>query len=207
MTLTTWRTTKIPEFYFHQIEQTIALSSKYVSVSEFIRQAIEDKLSLTKKAPEFLLLKDLVFTEARIRQIHEIICAQFKVDSPDMLKENMQRIIDQSLDLDFTTFLSKFMYNFAAYHPFNDGNKRTLLVTVDTFLRLNNQKLKLKARKDAETEEELFFWQNSIQQKTKEQIKKFLEKHIVKHSSSNDVEEEINFSIKENKVILEKLAR
>lgn len=207
MTLTTWRTTKIPEYYFHQIEQAISSSAKYVSVSEFIRQAIEEKLSLTQKPHEFLLIKDLVFTESRIKQIHEIISSQFEVDSPDLLKENIQMIIDKSLDLDMITFLSKFIYNFAAYHPFKDGNKRAALIAMDTFLRLNNQKLKLKAKKDAETEDELFFWQNSTQQRTLDQIRKFLEKHIEKHHSINEVEKEIKASIEDNMLMLEKLSR
>ncbi len=207
MTLTSWRTTKIPEYYFEQIEQAIAFSPKYVSVSEFIRQAIEEKLSFTKKPQEFLLIKDLVFTEVRIKQIHEIICSQFKSDSSELLKEEIQMIIDKSLDLDLNTFLSKFLYNFAVYHPFKDANKRTALIAVDTFLRLNNQKLRLKSKKDAETEDELFFWQNSTQQRTLDQIKKFMEKHIEKHNSSNEVEKEIKESIKENSLMLEKLSR
>ena len=207
MTLTSWRTTKIPEYYFHQIERTISQSTRYVSVSEFIRQAIEEKLFVTKRSQEFLLIKDLVFTESRIKHIHEIMSSQFEVDSKELLKENIQMIIDKSLDMELTSFLSKFLYNFAVYHPFKDGNKRTALIAVDTFLRLNNQKLKLKAKKDAETDDELFFWQNSTQQKTVEQIKKFMEKHIEEYSSSNDVEKEIDKSIKENTVMLEKLSR
>ena len=207
MTLTSWRTTKIPEYYFHQIERIISQSTRYVSVSEFIRQAIEEKLSLTKRPAEFLLIKDLVFTESRIKQIHEIICSQFEVDSKELLKEDIKIIIDKSLDMELTSFLSKFMYNFAAYHPFKDGNKRTALITVDTFLRLNNQKLKLNAKKNVETEDELFFWHNSTQQKTVEQIKTFMKKHIEEYSSNNDVEKEINESIKENTVMLEKLSR
>ena len=207
MTLTSWRTTKIPEYYFHQIERIISQSTRYVSVSEFIRQAIEEKLSLTKRPAEFLLIKDLVFTESRIKQIHEIICSQFEVDSKELLKEDIKIIIDKSLDMELTSFLSKFMYNFAAYHPFQDGNKRTVLITVDTFLRLNNQKLKLNAKKNVETEDELFFWHNSTQQKTVEQIKTFMKKHIEEYSSNNDVEKEINESIKENTVMLEKLSR
>lgn len=207
MTLTSWRTTKIPDYYFEQIEQAIAFSPKYVSVSEFIRQAIEEKLSFIKKPHEFLLIKDLVFTESRIKQIHKIICAKFQADSSELLKENIRMIIDKSLDMDLITFLSKFLYNFAVYHPFDDANKRTALITVDTFLRLNNQKLKLKSKKDIETEDELFFWQNSTQQRTLEQIKKFMEKHIEKYNPSNDVEKEIDESIKDNSLMLEKLSR
>jgi len=207
MTLTNWRTTKIPEYYFNEIEKTISLSQRYVSVSEFIRQAIEEKLSAIKITKEFLIIKNLVFTEVRIKQIHEIICSQFEVDSPDLLKENIQIIIDQSLDMNLIIFLSKFLKNFAKYHPFKDANKRTALVAVDTFLRLNNLKLKLKAKKDKETPEEIFFWQNSNQQRTVKQIKKFIDKHIEKYRSTNDTDKEIKMSIKENKLMLDKLSR
>ena len=207
MTLTTWRTTKIPEYYFNEIERSISLSQRYVSVSEFIRQAIEEKLAVIKTNNNFLIIKDLVFTEARIKQIHEVISSQFEVDSKELLNENIKLLIERSLDLDLVVFLSKFMKNFAKYHPFKDGNKRTALITVDSFLRLNNFKLKLKAKKDKETPDEIFFWQNSNQQRTLEQIKKFINKHLAKHKSSNDVEKEIKKSIQENKLLLEKLSR
>lgn len=207
MTLQKWRTTKIPEYYFNKIENAITLSQRYVSVSEFIRNAIEEKLSEVRYQKDFLLVKDLIFTEARIKQIHEIISAKFKIDSKGLLKEGIQQIIDKSLDTDMIRFLSKFMQNFAKYHPFKDGNKRTLLVAVDAFLRLNSLKLRLKARKDKETEDEIFFWQNSNQQRTLEQIKKFINKHLEKYKSANDVDEEIEKSIKENKLMLEKLSR
>jgi len=206
MTLTSWRTTKIPEYYFNEIEKSLSLSQKYVSVSEFIRQAIEEKLS-TNQTKDFLIIKDLIFTESRIKQIHQIISSQFEVDSPEILKENMQIVIDQSLDINLTNFLAKFMQNFAKYHPFKDANKRTALITIDSFLRLNNLKLKLKAKKDTETTDEIFFWQNSNQQKTLEQIKKFIDKHTEKHKSTNNVEKEISKSIATNKLMLEKLAK
>jgi len=207
MTLLKWRTTKIPEYYFNEIEDAIFLSKRFVSVSEFIRRAIEEKLSKIETSKDFLLIKDLVFTEARIKQIHEAIASKFRVDSKGMLKENIQQIIDQSLDINLIIFLSKFMLNFAKYHPFKDGNKRTLLVTIDAFLRLNNLRLKLKARKDKETEDEIFFWQNSNQQKSLNQTKKFISEHIEKYASSNEVEKEIEKSIKNNKLMLEKLSR
>lgn len=207
MTLTTWRTTKIPDYYFHEIEQALSLSQRYVSVSEFIRQAIEEKLSATKTVKDFLVIKDLVFTASRIKQIHQLISAQFPLEEPGLLKENLQTIVDQSLDLDLINFLSKFTYNFAQYHPFKDANKRTLLITIDAFLRLNNLKLKLTAKKDRETEDELFFWQNSTQQKTLAQIKNFLSRRLAKHHSANDAEKEIAASIKENRLMLEKLSR
>lgn len=207
MTLTTWRTTKIPEYYFNEIERIISSTQRYVSASEFIRQAIEEKLSAAKTTKDFLILKDLIFTEARIIQIHQAISSRFKVDSQGLLKKNIRAIADQSLDMDLILFLSKFMKNFAGYHPFKDGNKRTLLVTVDAFLRLNRLKLKLEAKKNQETEDEIFFWQNSNQQRTLEQIKKFIDQHLEKYSPANDVEKEIRKSINENKLMLEKLAR
>jgi len=207
MTLSTWRTTKIPEYHFEEIEKAIALSKRYVSVSEFIRKAIEEKLSKSKTGKEFLLIKDLIFTEARIEQIHESISNKFRMDSKELLKSNMKQIIDQSLDISMINFLSKFMKKFAEYHPFKDGNKRTLLVAVDAFLRLNGLKLSLKAKKDKETEDEIFFWQNSNQQKTLEQIKKFISQHLEEYKSTDNVEEEIRKSIDENELMLEKLSR
>jgi len=207
MTLLQWRTTKIPEYYFNEIEKAIALSQRYVSVSEFIRNAIEEKLSDVKVKKDFLLIKDLIFTETRIKQIHKVISTRFRMDSKGLLKKDIKQIIDKSLDIDMINFLSKFMKNFAEYHPFKDGNKRTLLVIVDAFLRLNNLKLKLKARKDKETEDEIFFWQNSNQQKILEQINKFINQHLEKHKSTNDVDKEIKKSIDENKLMLEGLSR
>lgn len=207
MTLSKWRTTKIPEYYFTEIESAIASSPKYVSISEFIRNAIEEKLSKLKNNSDFLIIKDLVFTEARINEIHKIISTNFRVDSSDRLKDNLQQVIDRSLDIDLVMFLSKFMKNFAEYHPFKDGNKRTLLVTVDSFLRLNNLKLKLRARKEKETEDEVFFWQNSNQQRTLDQIKKFINSHLERHIPTEDVDKEIKRSIDDNRLMLERLSR
>ena len=207
MTLSSWRTTKIPEYYFEEIEKAIALSRRYVSVSEFIRNAIEEKLSKAKTSRDFLLIKDLIFTEARIKQIHDLISFKFRMDSEELLKNNIRQVIDQSLDMDMVNFLSKFTKKFAEYHPFKDGNKRTLLVTIDAFLRLNSLKLKLKAQKDKETEDEVFFWQNSAQQKTFEQIKKFINSHLEEYKPTDNVEEEINKSVDENNIMLEKLSR
>ncbi|MBU0979709.1 MAG: Fic family protein [Nanoarchaeota archaeon] len=207
MTLAKWRTTKIPEYYFNEIETTISSSQRYVSVSEFIRQAIEEKLSKMKTNTDFLIVKDLIFTTARIKNIHQIICSRFRADSKGLLKEDIQQVIDRSLDIDMITFLSRFTKNFAEYHPFKDGNKRTLLVTVDAFLRMNNLKLKFRAEKNKETEDEIFFWQNSDQQRTLEQIKKFIKTHLDTHKSSHDVGREIKKSIQDNRLILEKLSR
>jgi prophage maintenance system killer protein len=207
MTLSSWRTTKIPEYYFEEIERVIALSQRYVSVSEFIRKAIEEKLSQAKTSKDFLLIKDLIFTESRIKQIHELISEKFEMDSKELLKNNINQIIEQSLDMDMASFLSRFMKKFAEYHPFKDGNKRTLLITIDAFLRLNGLKLKLKAQKDKETEDEIFFWQNSNRQKTFDQIKKFINSHLDKYKTGYNAEEEIKKSIDENELMLEKLSR
>lgn len=207
MTLSKWRTTKIPEYYFNEIEAALVLSERYVSVSEFIRKAIEEKLSKTKSNRDFLIIKDLVFSESRIKQIHELISAEFKMDSTELLKNDIKQVIDQSLDIDLMSFLSKFIKNFSKYHPFKDGNKRTLLIAVDSFLRLNGMKLKLKAKKDKETADEVFFWQNSNQQRTLSQIKEFISRHVEEYKPSSDVDEEIKKSIAENRLMLEKLSR
>ena len=205
--MTLWRTTKIPEFYFDEIEKALQISHKYVSVSEFIRKAIEEKLLNFKSNKDFLLVKDLVFNEAKILQIHQTISSKFNVESNKLLNNSINKIIEESLDIDLTAFLSKFLFNFAKYHPFDDGNKRTALISIDAFLRLNNQKLKLKADKLEETKDEIFFWQNSAQQKKTDEIKRFISKHIEEHKSVFDVDKEIECSIKDNKLILEKLSK
>jgi prophage maintenance system killer protein len=205
MTLSKWRTTKIPAYWFHEIERTIAVSHQFVSVSEFIRTAVEEKLSSTSK--DFLLIKDFIFTEAMILHIHQRIATRFGVESKGLLKRNLQDVITQSLDMDLVQFLSKFMGNFARHHLFKDGNKRTLLVAIDSFLRLNNLKLRLEARRETETDDEKFFWQNSNQQKTLEQIREFISTRLVSYASTHTVDTEIEQSMDENALLLEKLAR
>ena len=205
--MTLWRTTKIPEFYFDEIEKALLLSHKYVSVSEFIRKAIEEKLLDFKSNKDFLLVKDIVFNEAKIIQIHNLISSKFNVESNKLLNNNIYKIVEESLDIDLINFLSKFLMNFAKYHPFEDGNKRTALITIDAFLRLNNQKLKLRAEKLKETEDEIFFWQNSNQQKSLNDVKKFISKHIEEHKSTLDTDKEIENSINDNKLMLEKLSK
>src|SRR3989344_258204 len=200
--MTLWRTTKIPEFYFDEIEKALLVSHKYVSVSEFIRKAIEEKLLDFKSNKDFLLVKDLVFNEAKIIQIHNLISSKSNVESNKLLNNNIYRIVEESLDMDLINFLSKFLMNFAKYHPFEDGNKRTALITIDAFLRLNNQKLKLRAEKLKETEDEIFFWQNSNQQKSLNDVKKFISKHIEEHKSTLDTDKEIENSINDNKLML-----
>ncbi len=205
--MTLWKTTKIPEFYFSEIEKTLQISHKYVSVSEFIRSAIEEKLLNFKSNKDFLIVKDIVFNEVKIQQIHGIISSKFSADSNKLLNNSINKIIEESLDLDMISFLSKFLFYFAKYHPFEDGNKRTALVAIDAFLRLHNQKLKLKADKVKESEDEVFFWQNSNQQKSLVEIKKFLNKHIIEHKSTYNVDKEFEDAVSENKLLLEKLSR
>ncbi len=205
--MTLWKTTKIPEFYFDEIEKALLVSHKYVSVSEFIRTAIEEKLLNFKSNKDFLLIKDIVFNETKIVQIHDLISTKSSVESNKLLNNNINKIIQESLDIDLITFLSKFLQNFAKYHPFEDGNKRTAIITIDVFLRLNSQKLKLKAEKLKETEDEIFFWQNSVQQKSLVDIKKFISKHIEEHNLISDIDKEIKDSVNSNKLLLEKLSK
>ncbi len=204
-----YRTTKIPEFYFKQIEDYLNTSSEFVSVSEFIRDSIKDKLKSIKSAklPHFLLTKDLVFNEETINIVHKKIL--LKNNEKEILKEAMfQPIINKSLDMDYMKFISKFLVYFAKIHPFEDGNKRTSWILVDLFLRLNNKKLQLKAKKESETPDEMFIWQNSTNQKTTSDVTEFLKKHIVDYKeNSEDLDLEIEKSIKENKLLLTKLSR
>lgn len=202
--MTLYRTTKIPEFYFNQIEDYLKNSSEFISVSEFIREAIKEKFKIINNPKDFLLTKDIVFNEEVIQNIH----SQLTVNEKDMLKNiSLRSIIEKSLDLNFLKFLSKFLHNFARIHPFKDGNKRTSWLTIDVFLRINNKKLILKAKKDKETKNEIFIWQNSTNQKTIKEIIEFLTKHIVNYNNnSSDVKIEIKKSIKENKLLLEKLS-
>ena len=152
-----------------------------------------------------MLTKDIVFNEDMINLIHEKIL--LKNNETGILKDNVQSIINKSLDMNYLKFISKFLVNFAYIHPFNDGNKRTSWTIVDVFLRLNNKRLRLKATKDKETSDEVFIWQNSANQKDISDVMQFLKKHIVDYESSEDVEVEVEKSIKENKLLLEKLSR
>src|SRR3989344_7963351 len=93
--MTLWRTTKIPEFYFDEIEKALQISHKYVSVSEFIRKAIEEKLLNFKSNKDFLLVKDLVFNEAKIIQIHNLISSKFNVESNKLLNNNIYKIVEE----------------------------------------------------------------------------------------------------------------
>ena len=90
--------------------------------------------------------------------------------------------------------------------PFEDGNKRTAFVCIDSFLRLNNYKLKTNAKKNMATEDEKFFWQNANKQKSKVQIKQFLKEHLTAAKKPDSVEQAIQQSIEENKQLLKNLA-
>ena len=200
-----YRTTKIPEVYFERVEQAIRYSREFVSVSEFIRDAIKEKLtSLTREKYSFLLLKDLVFNEEFIIATNELLDKKNNI----LKEEAIKKAIELSLDADLYRFLAKFLKNFAYLHPFKDGNKRSSWIAVDAFLRLNNKMLSLKADKNKETEDEVFIWQNSSNQKTIDEIMVFLKNRAVAYDdNSNDPSKEREKAIKKNRLLLEKLAR
>ncbi len=201
-----WRTTKLPVDYFNRISDYISLTKRNVSTSDFIRDAIDEKLRKEQFDASFLPMKDVIFNESKIKDIHERIARDSHVE-PGMLRESTRRVIEESLDLDLFKFLSKFLKNFAKAHPFNDGNKRTALVAVDSFLRLNNRRLRLKASEHQVTEDEEFFLQNSNQQKTLEEIEEFLSNRVTPYKTSYDADFEIQNSIRENRLMLEKLSQ
>lgn len=209
MTQIKYRTTKIPDYYFRQIENYLEKTDRYVSVSEFLREAINAMFNKEALAQNygFLLLKDLVFTKARLMQIHEEILKHTTVDSSAVLRQTFEQLIENSIDADLYTFLAKFFYNFGKYHPFADANKRTAFVAADTFLRLNNIKLNLSAKKASETKDEVFLWQTSIQQKEIKKISEFLASKTVPHAGSMDFEKELKGSIEDNMLLLNKLSR
>lgn len=201
-----WKTTKLPLYYFEQIENYLNSSTKYISVSDFIRDAIENKLNSERTTINFLIYKDVVFNETKLTEIHELILKKHYVESNRLLNKSFNKIIEMSLDTDMFIFLAKFLKNFAKYHPFEDGNKRTALIAVDLFLRTNSLKFKLKFSEKGETSDEQFFWQNSTQQKKIEDIVRFLKSHVIAYSSKS-LDDDLEMSIKENKLILEKLSK
>jgi prophage maintenance system killer protein len=212
MTLIQYRTTKIPASYFNQIEQHLRHASEFVSVSEFIRDSIREKLSRARNMQleqrYFLLVKDLVFNDQRLQMIHKVVMNLGGDTKAGMLKKvSLQNLVDRSLHLDYRLFLARFIVNFAYVHPFEDGNKRTSWTAVDVFLRLNYKKLLLKANKSRETRDETFIWQNSANQKSVEQVVSFLEKHIIDYDSTSDLDRELAQSVKENQLLLKKLSR
>lgn len=176
-----------------------------INYSQLARERISEYLStLTEKEEyppyKFLILKDLIFTRERIMQIHD------KIEHNHKLMNNLFWV-STVFDLDLFSSLSNFMFLFAKVHPFEDGNKRTSFICIDAFLRLNRLKLKINAKKDKTTEDEKFFWQNSNHQKTIKEIKEFLKEHTAACKKPNTVDEAIKDSIKENKQLLENLAK
>jgi len=211
MTQTVYRTTKIPDYYFSQIEEYLSHTTEFVSVSEFIRESVKEKLSRIRNVDfdKFLIVKDVVFNEDSIQKVHKEIMGTKDDANVSLLKDvSMQSIVNRSVDMDSLKFLSKILVNFAYVHPFEDGNKRTSWIAVDVFLRLNNKKLDLKAEKTKETDDERFIWHNSTNQKNTEDVMNFLEAHIVGYAnSSEDFDTEVFKSLEENKLLLSKLAR
>ena len=176
-----------------------------INFSEIARQKIADYLSTVKNKEEinpnnFLILKDLIFTREKIIQIHNMI----ENKNTKLMSELFW--VSTVFELDLMDSLSNFLYAFPRSHPFEDGNKRTAFVCIDSFLRLNNFKLNVESKKGKTTEDEKFFWQNANQQKTKKQTRAFLQEHMVPSRKPNSVEQAISDSIAENKQLLENLS-
>ncbi|VVC00714.1 Fic/DOC family protein [uncultured archaeon] len=176
-----------------------------INYSELARQKIADYLSIVKEKEDFnpnqfLVLKDLIFTREKIIRIHGM------VETKNAKLMNELSWVSTVFDLNLLDSLSNFLYTFPRVHPFEDGNKRTAFVCVDSFLRLNNFRLNVDAKKSKTTEDEKFFWQNANQQKIKKQIKEFLQEHMVPCRKPNSVEQAISDSIAENKQLLANLA-
>ncbi len=177
-----------------------------INYSELAREKIGEYLATVKGKEEhapyqFLILKDLIFTREKIIQIH------------DLVEEKNKKIMGElfwvatAFDLDPIESLANFLHLFAKSHPFEDGNKRTAFVCTDAFLRLNRFRLKIEAKENKTTEDEKFFWQNSNRQKTIKEIKEFIKEHMAPCRKPNSVEEAIKDSIKENKQLLQNLAK
>lgn len=175
-----------------------------INYSELARERIGEYLGVFKNREEFipyqfLTLKQLIFTREKIMEIHDKLESNTKLMS-DLLW------VSTVFDLDLMDSLSNFLYYFSRSHPFEDGNKRTAFVCVDSFLRLNRFKLKINVKDKKTTEDEKFFWQNANQQKTKKQIKDFLQSHLTPVKKPKSAEQAINDAINENKTLLKNLA-
>ena len=85
----TYRTTKIPVFYFTQIENYLSTTDAFVSVSEFIRESVKEKLFRIQNEEVqkryFLLIKDVVFNEEIIKKIHKKI-EQISIEQINILQ-------------------------------------------------------------------------------------------------------------------------
>lgn len=139
------------------------------------------------------------FTGDRIIQIHGLI-----EENHNLLHE--LALLPETFSTDILDSVINFLHEFPRLHPFEDGNKRTAFVCIDSFLRLNNFKLNVESKKGKTTEDEKFFWQNANSQKTKRQIREFLQEHMVPSRKPNSVGQAISDSIAENKQLLENLA-
>lgn len=176
-----------------------------INYSELAREKFAEYLSRVKKKEEFdpnqfLVLKDLIFNPEKIIEIHH------RVEKKNQKLMGELSFVKTVFDLDLLDSLTNFVRMFPKVHPFEDGNKRTVFVCVDAFLRLNRFKLEIKTEKKKTTDDEQFFWQNANQQKTKEQINKFLRAHMVPCKKPLSVESAIQDSLKENEQLLENLA-
>lgn len=177
-----------------------------INYSELAREKIGEYLATVKEKEEyapyqFLILKDLIFNREKIIQIHDLI--------EEKNKERMGELfwVSTVFDLDPIESLANFLHLFAKSHPFEDGNKRTAFICTDAFLRLNRFKLKIEAKENKTTNDEKFFWQNSNQQKTIKEIREFIKEHMLPCKKPNSVEEAIKDSTKENKQLLQNLAK
>ncbi len=139
------------------------------------------------------------FTGERITQIHGLLEKNHK-----LLRE--LELIPKLFSADILGSVINFLHEFPKLHPFEDGNKRTAFVCIDSFLRLNNFRLNVESKKGKTTEDEKFFWQNADSQKTKKQIRGFLQEHMVPRRKPNSVAQAISVSVSGNKQLLENLA-
>jgi prophage maintenance system killer protein len=176
-----------------------------INYSELARERISEYLAAVKNKEtyspnNFLSLKDLIFSSNRIIQIHD------KIEKNNAKMKELDWV-ESVFELDLFDSMSNVLYNFARIHPFEDGNKRTAFICVDSFLRLNYFKLKIDAEKNKTTEDEKFFWQNSNRQKTLKEIKEFLISRKIPSRKPKHVEQAIDDSIQENKQLLENLAK
>lgn len=160
-----------------------------------------DHRPLTKNHSPNRKSEGLIFAREKIIQIHDAVEKKNKKRMGDLLWVSIV------FDLDPLESLANFLHWFAKAHPFEDGNKRTAFICTDAFLRLNRFKLKIEALKNQTTEDEKFFWQNSNQQKTIKETREFLKQHMAPCRKPNSVEEAIKDSIKENKQLLQNLAK
>ncbi|MFH1225060.1 MAG: Fic family protein [Candidatus Diapherotrites archaeon] len=175
-----------------------------INYSELARERIGEYLAMFKGREElaphnFLLMKDLVFTPAKIEEIHRML------DKKSARTGNLLWV-DAVFDLDMLDSLAKFMHSFPRAHPFEDANKRTMFVCVDAFLRLNRMRLAVRADAKKTTEDEKFFWQNANMRKEVAEIRAFIEKRIVPARKPKSVEDAVRQSIEENKALIRRLA-